>query len=124
MHVKKVYEDGQTFNPEILDISSADILKRFQSSITNMASISLASGYVTKPAIPHMILNSFKNLAAVTFDSDYSFKQADKLKQAAQNAVVAAPVAAAGPAKAAAKEEPKEEEAADVDMGGLFGDDY
>ena len=40
---------------------------------------------------------------------------------------VAAPVAAAhaAPAKAAAKEEekPKEEEA-DVDMGGLFGDDY
>ena len=39
---------------------------------------------------------------------------------------VAAPVAAAGGAKAADKkveEKPKEEEA-DVDMGGLFGDDY
>ena len=40
---------------------------------------------------------------------------------------IAAPVAAAkaAPVKAAAKEEekPKEEEA-DVDMGGLFGDDY
>jgi large subunit ribosomal protein LP2 len=34
--------------------------------------------------------------------------------------------ASAAPAKAAAKveEKPKEEEAADVDMGGLFGDDY
>jgi len=125
MNVKKVYDDGQQFNPEILDISSADILKRFSASIANMASISLASGYVTKAAIPHIILNSFKNLAAVTFDSDYSFKQADKLKEAAKNAVHAAPVAA-GPAKAAAKveEKPKEEEAADVDMGGLFGDDY
>lgn len=125
MNVKKVYDDGQTFNPEILDISSADILKRFQTSISNLASISLASGYVTKPAIPHIILNSFKNLAAVTFDSDYSFKQADKMKEAAKNTVRAAPVAAAGATKAAAKEEaPKEEEAADVDMGGLFGDDY
>jgi large subunit ribosomal protein LP0 len=127
MHVKKVYDDGQTFNPEILDISSADILKGFQKSITNLASISLASGYVTKPAIPHIILNSFKNLAAVTFDSDYSFKQAEKMKEAAKNAVVAAPTAAAAaPAKAAAKveEKPKEEEAADVDMGGLFGDEY
>ena len=38
---------------------------------------------------------------------------------------VAAPVAAAGGAKPAEKKEekPKEEEA-DVDMGGLFGDDY
>jgi large subunit ribosomal protein LP0 len=125
MGVKKVYDDGQTFNPEILDISNADILKRFQSSISNLASISLASGYITKPAIPHLILNSFKNLAAVTFDSDYSFKQAEKMKLAAQTAVVAAPAGGA-PAKAAAKveEKPKEEEPADVDMGGLFGDDY
>lgn len=126
MAVKKVYEDGQTFNPEILDITSEDILKGFQKSISNLASISLASGYVTKPAIPHIILNSFKNLAAVTFDSDYTFKQAEKMKEAAKNAVVAPAGASAAPAKAAAKveEKPKEEEAADVDMGGLFGDDY
>jgi large subunit ribosomal protein LP0 len=128
MHVKRVYEDGQTFGPEILDITTADILKRFQSSITNIAAISLGSGYVTKAAIPHIIMNSFKNLAAVTFDTDYSFKQADKMKEAAKNAVhvvATGPATSAAPAKAAAKveEKPKEEEA-DVDMGGLFGDDY
>jgi large subunit ribosomal protein LP0 len=90
-----------------------------------MASISLASGYITKPAAPHMIVNAFKNLAAVTFDSDYSFKQADKMKEAAKNAVHAAPVqAAGGAAKEAPKVEEKKEEEADVDMGGLFGDDY
>lgn len=91
-----------------------------------MAAVSLASGYVTKCAIPHIIANSFKNLVAVTFDSDYSFKQADKMKEAAKNAVHVAAPSEAAPAKAAAKEEekPKEEEAADVDMGGLFGDDY
>ena len=47
-------------------------------------------------------------------------------KLSSMGSVQAAPVAAgAAPAKAAAKEEekPKEEEA-DVDMGGLFGDDY
>jgi large subunit ribosomal protein LP0 len=128
MGIKKVYEDGQIFNPEILDITNEDILKRFQQSINNMASISLASGYVTRPAIPHIIINSFKNLAAVTFDSDYSFPQADKLKEAAKNAVHAAPVASSAPAGGApakvAEVEEKKEEEADVDMGGLFGDDY
>lgn len=125
MHVKKVYEDGSLFNAEILDITPADILKKFQTSISNMASISLASGYITKPATPHMIINAFKNLSAVTFDSDYSFKQADKMKEAAKNAVRAAPAQAAGakPAKEEKVEEKKEEEA-DVDMGGLFGDEY
>jgi large subunit ribosomal protein LP0 len=85
MHVKHVYEDGQIFNASVLDITSADIRERFQKNISNFAAISLASGYVTRAAIPHIIINSFKNLAAVTFDSDYTFKQADKLKEAAKN---------------------------------------
>jgi large subunit ribosomal protein LP0 len=91
-----------------------------------MAAISLASGYITKPAAPHMILNAFKNLAAVTFDSDYSFKQAEKMKEAAKHAVHAAPAHAAkgAPAKEAPKVEEKKEEEADVDMGGLFGEEY
>jgi len=128
MHVKKVYEEGSIFNPDVLDITVEDIRKRFSTAIGNLASISLASGYITKPAVPHLLANAFKNLAAVTFDTDYSFKQADKLKEAAKNAVHAAPTG--GPAKdtgakapAVVEEKPKEEEA-DVDMGGLFGDDY
>jgi len=89
MHVKKVYDDGSVFNPDVLDITADDIRKKFQQAISNLASISLASGYITKPAVPHLLANAFKNLAAVTFDSDYSFKQADRLKEAAKNAASA-----------------------------------
>jgi len=125
MEVKKVYDNGTLFAPEILDITTDDIVKRLKTSIRNMASISLSSGYMTKPAVPHLVANAFKNLAAVTFDSDYSFKQAEDMKNAAKQAVAIAPAGGAGaPAKAAAVEEKKEEEEADVDMGGLFGDDY
>jgi len=125
MHVKKVYDDGSIFAPEVLDITSADIRQRFSLCISNMAAISLACGYITKPAIPHMLANAFKNLASVTFTSDYSFKQADKLKEAAKKAVVTkvADKAPAGKVAAPAKEEKKEEEA-DQDMGNLFGDEY
>jgi len=50
-----------------------------------------------------------------------------KAKMSTMGTAAAAPAggaAAAGGAKAAEPEKPKEEEAADVDMGGLFGDDY
>ena len=126
MHVKRVYEDGAIYSPDVLDITPDTIRARFSQAISHMASISLASGYVTKPAVPHILANAFKNLAAVTFDTDYSFKQADKMKEAAKNAVyTGAPAGAATTAAAAPKEEPKkEEEAADVDMGGLFSDNY
>lgn len=125
MHIKKVYEAGDIFEPSVLDITPDVIRDCLKKSATNMAAVSLVTGYVTKPAIPHIIANSFKNLAAITFTTDVTFKQAEKMKEAAKNTVVvAAPVASnAGPAKAKEEEKPKEEEA-DVDMGGLFGDDY
>jgi len=83
---------------------------------------------VTKAAVPHIILNSFKNLASVTFETEYSFPQADKMKEAAKKAAtaVSAPKADAkgGKKEEKAKEpEPKKEEEADVGVGGLFGDD-
>jgi len=127
MHVKNVYDNGQIFDAKILDISSADIRGMFQKTIGNMAALSIASGFIVKPAIPHLLINSFKNLAAVTFDSDYSFKQAEKMKEAAKNAVAAGPAKGKDAPKKEEKkkeeEKPKEEEA-DVDMGGLFGGDY
>ena len=126
MNVKKVYEDGAIFQPEVLDITAADIRAKFQNTIYNMAAISLASGYITKPAIPHMLASAFKNLAAVTFEADYSFKQADKMKEASKNAsaAVAKGAPAGGKKEAAPVEEEKKEEEADVDMGGMFGEEY
>lgn len=92
-----------------------------------MACLSLGSGYTVKPAIPHLLGNAFKNLAAVTFVSDYSFKQAEALKEAAKNQVVVSSgntTAGAKKEEEKPKEEEKVEEEADVDMGNLFGDDY
>lgn len=127
MEVKKVYESGDIFEPGVLDITPQSIRDMFKKTASNMAAVSLASGYITKPAIPHIIANSFRNLAAVTFTTDVTFKQAEKLKEAAKNAVsvvVSAPAPGNAPAKAAPVEEKPKEEEADVDMGGLFGDDY
>lgn len=121
MKVKQIYDKGQILKAEILDINDEDIIKAFQKTITNIASISLASGYVTKPAIPHLVANSFKNLAAVSFATDYSFPQAEALKAAAASA----PAGGAGATQAAApvEEAPVVEEEVDVNMGGLFGDE-
>ena len=121
--IKKVYEAGEIFEPSVLDITPDVIKGIFKKTASNMAAVSLATGYITKPAIPHIIANSFKNLAAITFSTDATFPLAEKMKEAAKNAVVvAAPVATKSAPAEKPKEEPKEE-AADVDMGGLFGDD-
>jgi len=124
MNVKKVYDDGQIFGAEVLDITPESIRTAFQQAITHIAAISLATGYISKPAVPHLIANAFKNLAAVTFESDYSFKQADKLKEASKNVGAHAGKAAPADKKTAAPVEEVKEEEADVDMGNMFGDEY
>lgn len=115
--------DGNIFDAAVLRITPAKIHDIFKSRASNITALSLGSGYVTAAAAPHLIMNAFKNLAAVSFATDYSFPQAAALKASAS----AAPVAAAGGAAAAKVEEKvEEEEEEDVEMGNFFGgdDDY
>lgn len=122
MRIVHVFDNGKMINPSVLDIKAEDIVASFKKSITTMASVSLGSGYVTKPAVPHLIGNAFKNLVGVTNETDFTFKQAEALKKAAS----AGPAVASG-APAAAKEtkkEEEEEEEADMAVGGMFDDEY
>jgi len=123
MTVKRIMQDGQMFDPAVLKITTEDILAKFSAGVSNITAISLGSGYVVESAAPHLVMRAFKNLAAVSFATDFKFPQAEALKAAASAGP--AVTASAGGAKAAAvKEEEPEEEEADMDMGGMFGDDY
>lgn len=65
-----------------------------------------------------------KLVAALKGKAFHELVASGKSKMASMGTRVAAPVAGAPAAAAAAKVEEPKEEAADVDMGGLFGDDY
>ena len=124
MNVKSFLENNKLFDAAVLDITSENIVESFTALTQNLTCISLATGYVIAPAIPHMVINAFKNLAGASIAADYNFPQLEALKSAAKSA----PAAGGAPAAGAVKEEKKEAEPEeDVDMGGLFGgddDDY
>jgi len=126
MTVKQVMMDGNMFDPAVLSITSEDVLATFQKGVSNMTALSLGSGYVTPMSAPHLIMHSFKNLAAIGFATDFTFPQCEALKAAAKAAssvvAVGAKVETEKPKEAVKEEEPEEEEA-DMDMGGLFGGD-
>jgi len=63
-------------------------------------------------------------ISALTGKTFHELVKSGKAKMSSMGTAVAAPAGGAGPAKAAAVVEEKKEEEADVDMGGLFGDDY
>ncbi|KAI0749429.1 60S acidic ribosomal protein P0 [Daedaleopsis nitida] len=126
MTVVQIFDEGNIFSPEVLDISDQELLDRFFSGITTIAAISLALNYPTVVSVMHSLVNSYKKLIAIALATDYSFEGAEKAKEYLANpeafAVAAAPVAAteAAPAAESAPAEEEKEES-DDDMGfGLF----
>ncbi|MBA0813900.1 hypothetical protein Gohar_027718 [Gossypium harknessii] len=125
--VLSVYDNGSVFSPEVLDLTEDDLIEKFATGVSMVTALSLAISYPTLAAAPHMFINGYKNILAVAVATEYSFPQADKVKEyladPSKFAVAAAPVAAAGggaaPAAAPAEEEkkPEPEEESDDDMG-------
>jgi large subunit ribosomal protein LP0 len=115
----EVYDKGNMFDVKVLDISDDDIANMFGAALKNIAALSLAANYPTLAAVPHSLINGFKNIVAISLGSDYTFPLAEKVK-----AYLANPGAGGGggggdaPAKAAAAPEPEEEE--EEEEGGDF----
>lgn len=125
LKVAHVFDNGNVYGPGVLDITPETIIESYKRVISNVACLSLETGIPTKASAPHTVMRVFKNLLAVTFETDYTFAQAEAIK----NAAAAAPVAAEAAAEEVQEEEEPQEEPAD-DFGGgaadLFGgdDDY
>ena len=127
MNIKSFMENGKLYAAKVLSISSEDVLASFSAGTQNLTCISLATGYMIAPAVPHAIINAFKNLAGAAIACDYDFPALAALKNAAKAGPAAAGAPAAGGAAAKVEEAAAEEPEEDVDMGGLFGgddDDY
>ncbi|KAJ2852327.1 ribosomal protein P0 (A0) (L10E) [Coemansia brasiliensis] len=126
--VVQIYDDGTTFSPAVLDITEDDLVDRLMEGITTIASISLAIDYLALPAVPHITINVFKDILALSVATDYTISAAESIKELLDNpeamaAAAAAASAAAAPAAAEKEAAPaeEEEEESDEDMGfGLF----
>jgi large subunit ribosomal protein LP0 len=128
MTVVQIFDSGNVFSPEVLDIDESVLIDRFMTGIKTIAAISLALNYPTIASVAHSLVNAYKNLIAVSLATEYTFEGSEKAKEYLANpeafATAAAPAAVeeAAPAAAAKEEEKKEEEEdEDEDMGfGLF----
>jgi large subunit ribosomal protein LP0 len=126
--VEHIYDNGNVFTPEVLDITDDDLIENLVNGIKNIAALSLEINYPTVASVPHSLANGYKNLIAISLVSDYCLDSVKELKELLDNpealaslqaASAAATTEEAGAGAAAAEEE--EEEESDSDMGfGLF----
>jgi len=128
-----IYDNGAIYEPAVLSMTDSDILDKFRSGVANVASLSLAIGFPTLASLPHALSDAYKNVLALAVSTEYSFPEAQKIKDfianptafasaAAPAAAASAPAAGGKPAAAAKEEAPAaKEESEDDDMGfGLF----
>lgn len=126
MGVAQVYDEGQCFDPSVLDIEEEQLLKSLSSCISSIACISLAINFPTLPSVMHSLVNSYKNVLAVAIETEITWPEIEQLKDRIANPdayASAAPAAAAATTTEATKEVEKEEseaEDSDADFGGLF----
>ncbi|KAJ6125449.1 hypothetical protein N7471_012766 [Penicillium samsonianum] len=122
MAITQVYENGQCFSADVLDITDEQLL-----SPPSLLSPWLPTS-PTLPSVIHSLINGYKKVLAAAISTDYSWAEIDDLKDRIANPdayASAAPAAAAaatsgGDAPAAAAPAEDEEES-DEDMGfGLF----
>jgi len=120
MEIKFVYDDGSILTPEVFKMSPDDIIGKFRKGVNNLASLSLAIGDINEVSVPHMLLNGFKNIAAISLEADIKVKQLGAVSSGAPAPAKAAPGKEA-PKVEAKKEEVKEQQEK-VALGDMFGD--
>ncbi len=120
--IQTVYDEGSIYDVSVLSMSDQDIINKFSNGIKNVASVSLATGFPTVAALPHVLIRGYKNLLSISLATDYSFPRADKVKQILANPGAVAPAAtqatttAAAPKKEEKKPEPEPEEESDMGL--------
>ena len=124
VEVLNVYDDGELYDPKVLDIKKEDIFAKLRKGAANLTAVSLHAGYPTTVSVKQSLMRGFKYLVASSLDTPYVFAQAKELKAAILNP-------AAAP-KAVVKTEEKKEEAKKVveekveepvaGLGDIFGD--
>jgi large subunit ribosomal protein LP0 len=136
MTVVQIYDQGNVFPPDVLDVTTDELIDRFLTGVKTIAALSLALNYPTIVSVTHSLVNAYKNLIAIALVTDYSFEGAEKVvchilvtsnalktlfqvKEYLANpeafAVAAAPAAAAADADAAPAPAAEEEEKEDSD---------
>ena len=75
----QVYDAGSVFDPKVLDITDSDLESTVQLGIKRIAAACLALNYPTLASIPHSVVNGYKNVLAVSVETDYTFPLAEKV---------------------------------------------
>lgn len=83
MSIVKVYDDGSILDKSVIDFDVENLITSFHAGVKNVTALSMETGIATSLSVPYMIMNAFKNLAAVSMETDYKLDVLEAAKNAA-----------------------------------------
>ena len=79
MTVVQIFDQGNVFPPDVLDVSTDELIDRFLTGVKTIAALSLALNHPTIASVTHSLVNAYKNVLAIALVTDYSFEGAEKV---------------------------------------------
>ncbi|EPB80460.1 ribosomal protein L10 [Ancylostoma ceylanicum] len=79
--VLQVYDNGTIYSPEVLDMTTDELRKRFLAGVRNVAAVSLAIKYPTMVSVAHSLARGMQNMLGIAAVTDVNFKEAAQLKE-------------------------------------------
>jgi large subunit ribosomal protein LP0 len=80
LSVTSVYDSGNTFDPSVLDITDDIMMERLAGAIKEVACLSLALHHPSIAAVPHLIINGYKDLVGISLATDYCIEQVKEVR--------------------------------------------
>lgn len=79
--VKQIYDDGSVYDAAVMDLTDADIMRKFYSGLNNVVAFSRQLGLPNQASAPHSIMEAFKFATAAVLDSEFEFPEMKKIKE-------------------------------------------
>jgi len=70
-----IYDNGAVYGPEALKMTDDTIAAAVADGISELSALSLGLGLANQASLPHLLLNAFKDILAVTLAIDYDVEE-------------------------------------------------
>lgn len=81
LELEQIYDDGSAFDPEILDLTNAQLISKLLNTIRVIAAIGLHIGIPNMATLTHSFAKTFNKLLSIAIQTDIIFKEAEPYKE-------------------------------------------
>ncbi|CAO2594680.1 60S acidic ribosomal protein P0, partial [Lemmus lemmus] len=78
--IQQVFDNGNIYNPEVLDFKEQALHSHFLQGVRNVANVCLQIAYPTAVSVSHSSIHGYKQVLALSVETEYNFPLAEKVK--------------------------------------------